>query len=194
MDAVQPRRLVWRASAGALARPGDRLEALVLVVILAAGLVVIGLGVRLGEAMASGLADSERNLRAGQYSSLATVAPGAWPMIGSPAEGAAPRWIVPVTWESPGGPRSGRVTLDHGPAAGEVVPIVGDPDGGAVPARALGDPVVNAYVVGVVAVLAGWVFLALLWLVIEMAYMRHHYARWAAEWERVEPLWSGRPR
>jgi hypothetical protein len=52
--------------------------------------------------------------------------------------------------------------------------------------------VVSACVVGVVAVLAGWVLLALLWLGIEMAFVRQHCARWEAEWQRVEPLWSGR--
>jgi hypothetical protein len=192
MDAVQPRRRMWRASSGALARPSDRLEAVVLAVILAAGLAVIVLGIRLGDATAHGLADAERNLRPGQYTVLATVAPGAFPLVSSPAEGAAPMWIVPVTWDSPAGPSSARVALDHSPAAGESVPIVADPDSGAVPARAPGDPVVSAYVVGVVAVLAGWVLLALLWLGIEMAFVRQHCARWEAEWQRVEPLWSGR--
>ena len=194
MDAVHPRRRMWRASSGALARPGDRLEALALAVILAAGLAVIVLGIRLGNATAHALANPELNMRAGEYPALATVAPGASPMISSSMEGAALMWVVPVTWDSPTGPRAGRVTLDHGPAAGEAIPIVADPDGRVVPARPPGDPVVGACVVGVIAVLAGWVFLALLWFAIEMAFVRYHCTRWAADWERVEPVWSGRRR
>lgn len=56
MDVTHHRLSPWRSSRSSLARTGDRIEAVVLTLALAGGLVAVGAGVWAGQAMAAGLA------------------------------------------------------------------------------------------------------------------------------------------
>lgn len=56
MDVTHHRRSPWQSSRGSLARPGDRVEAIVLTLVLAGGLAAVGAGVLAGQAVAAGLA------------------------------------------------------------------------------------------------------------------------------------------
>lgn len=194
MDVTPRRRLPWRPPGGSsLARPSDRIEALVLAVLLAGGFAMVGVGIWTGHAMADALAQHGRRTQAAEYAASAVAAGDARPVIG-PASDGPPLWGVPVTWRTPSGPAGGgSVLLDQPVTVGEPVRVVVD-HAGRPRAEQSGEPADAPLVVGVVTVLAGWLLLALLWLATGSMLARRHAAALVLEWERVEPLWSGRSR
>ncbi|WP_051581808.1 hypothetical protein [Pseudonocardia acaciae] len=190
MDVTHHRRRPWRSSGGSLARPSDRIEALILAVLFAAGFAVVGIGIWAGHATADGLARHGPRVQAAEYAAQAVATGDARSFAGAGPNGVVP-WSVPVAWSTPSGPASGSVLVDHAVAAGAPVPVVVDRAGrprAAQPPRLSGAPVV----VGVVTVLAGWLLLASLWLLTNSGMACLHAAGLDAEWERVEPMWSGR--
>lgn len=190
MDVTHHRRLPWRSSGGSLARTSDRIEALVLAVLFAAGFAVVGIGFWAGHATADGLARHGSRAQAGEYAAQAVATGDARPFGGAGSVGVVP-WSVPVAWSTESGPAGGSVLVDHAVAAGEPVSVVVDRSGRprAVQApRLSGAPVA----VGVVTIFAGWLLLASLWLLTESGMARRHTAGLDLERERVEPLRSGR--
>lgn len=191
MDVRHRRRLPGRPSGGSLARPGDRLEALILALLLAAGLAAVGVGAWAGNATADALSGAPR---AGEYAATARATEASRPVVGPGADGAAPMRRVQVAWSTPEGATGhGPVLLHRDVAVGAPVPVPVVVDAGRP--RAQLEPSGRTLVtlsMAVPSVLAGWLMLALLWLATESVIARRRAAAWEAEWERIEPLWSGR--
>jgi hypothetical protein len=78
------------------------------------------------------------------------------------------------------------------PAVSTVTIWVNEHDEVAPPPADAHSAVVAGVVVGILVVAAGWSMLFACWLVVRRAIERVNHARWADEWSRVEPLWSGR--
>ncbi|WP_028927877.1 Rv1733c family protein [Pseudonocardia acaciae] len=192
MDVRHHRRLPGRPPGGSLARPGDRIEALVLALLLAAGLATVGLGAWAGNATADALSAGPR---AGEYAATATATEASYPVIGPGSDAVAPMRRVPVAWPTPDGATGhGTVLLHRDVAAGEPVPVVVDTTGRPRTGHEPGGRTPVTLTVAVPSVLAGWLLLALLWLATESVVARRRASAWEAEWERIEPLWSGRSR
>jgi hypothetical protein len=189
MDVRNRGRPPWPPWGGSLVRPSDRIEAVVLAVLVAAGLAVLGLGVWAGHAMGEALAQPGPRTQAGEYVATAVATGDAWPVTGPGSDG-LPLWRVSVTWPTPSGLAGGSVLVDLPVTAGEPVPVVVDGDGRprAEQLGLAGAPVA----VGLVTVLAGWLLLASLWLATGSMLARRHAAALDLEWKRVEPPWSGR--
>jgi hypothetical protein len=192
MDVRHRRRLSGRPSGVSLARPGDRVEAFVLILLLAAALVVVGVGVWAANATADSLAEGP-SAATREYAATATAVEDSHPVVGPGADGAPPMWQVPLAWSRPdGAPGHGTVLLGRAVAAGDAVPIVVDATGQPRAEHGLGGPALIGLAVGVHVILFGWLLLAQLWLVTESVVARRRAAAWAAEWERIERLWSAR--
>jgi hypothetical protein len=102
---------------------------------------------------------------------------------------------APATWNAPDGtPRTGTVPVLGSQPAGATVPIWTDRSTGAV-----APPPVDTLQAGVTAVvgallvlLVGVLVLLGLRAVVHARCAARNHAAWAREWERYEPLWSGR--
>jgi hypothetical protein len=102
---------------------------------------------------------------------------------------------APATWvASDGSPRTGTVAVLGSQPAGSIVPIWTDRGTGAI-----APPPVDTLQAGVTAVvgallvlLVGVLVLLGLRAVVRARCAAYNHAAWAREWERYEPLWSGR--
>ena len=78
-------------------------------------------------------------------------------------------------------------------SAGTTVPVWVDRAGRLAPAvPGAHDAVVVGAKVGLGAAFTGGLLLVLAWLAVEDFVDQRNGAAWAREWEKVEPLWSGR--
>jgi hypothetical protein len=174
-----------------LARASDRLQALLTTLLVAAGFAMVVVAVSWAGSVTEDLRGEHPAIARGEYSASAVVT-GRSAALVIPVSGDAPMWSVPLRWSDHSQPRTGRVILDHPVATGGSVDVVVDAAGLPRPARCMGNPVLSGWMVGVISLLTGWTVLLVLWAGVEQLFARYHAARWAAEWERVEPTWSGR--
>lgn len=119
---------------------------------------------------------------------LAPAHETAQPMVVGAEVPTPARWAVPG-----GGQRTGHLWVEPGLERGVTVPVWLDASG--EPAESPGTTTeagVSGLVAGIGAVLGGWFVLAVLAAVARGRLAAADDRRWAAEWARVEPLWSGR--
>jgi hypothetical protein len=97
-----------------------------------------------------------------------------------------------VTWADPlGMPHAGTLDLDRPVPVGTSLPVWVGPDGGPrIPHPS--EAAASGVLAGIWALLTGWLVLALLWMGVERLVLRRNCRRWADEWRRVEPIWTGR--
>ena len=103
---------------------------------------------------------------------------------------------VPARYTTPDGTERQVDAPVLGPLpAGTTVPIWVDRSGTitSAPARSA-DAVADAAVSGGGVVAGGVVVLGGIWMAVRACLLRLNTARWAREWEQVEPQWSGRTR
>ena len=101
---------------------------------------------------------------------------------------------VRATWTGPDGVAvTGQVPVRDQRPAGAEMRIWLDA-GGRVASAPMdhGAAVVVGWIRGVLAALCGWSLLALAWTGVRRAVAARNAAVWQRDWERIEPLWSGR--
>lgn len=186
------RHLVRRLllGAGPLKRTTDRLHALSRVVVLAAALVAVPLGVAVDATVSSMLhqtAHAEAAARTTRTATLLTAAPEATDGGDVLARG---------QWPGPDGrTMTGRVFAPSGASAGSTVTVWVDHTGRLTtePVRD-GDIAVQSITSGIVAGLCLLCLVLLLHLLVVHLLDRTRLRRWGVEWASIEPLWAGRAR
>ena len=169
-----------------LRRPADRIEAAVIV-----GLVAVFLTVAVAAMCFAGhLYQSEHTAAARLRPAVAVLTQPA-PAAITPAAAAAARWRLPNGTE-----RSGTLTTVTAPAihyapAGTSVPVwlnrAGQPQ---APPPSLGGMILNALLAGVIITTVTAVVLTLCYYLCRMALDRHRLARWESAWATVGPRWT----
>lgn len=177
-----------RARSGGLARASDRVEASALVLLLAAGLGMIGAAFCLGGVVAADTGQRERNWLETSYATSA-VTTGIGVVV---PDSAAQVALAPARWADPAGRQhTGNVELAWAPVPGTSLAVRVGADG----TTRVGDvatPTTVGLIIGIWTLFAGWVVIGLLWLAVERLVQRYNCRRWADAWVRVEPIWSGR--
>ena len=173
-------------------RGTDRLEDALAWVLIAVGLlVVVGAvfaGVRAGAEAAERvrIAQGERVRAEAVVVDVAAV-PDAEP------EAESADWVTVRYTDLAGRTREGALWLTGAPPVGTSVQVWVDRAGRLAPAvPGAHDAVVVGAIVGLGAAFTGGLLLVLAWLAVEAFVDKRNGAAWAREWEKVEPLWSGR--
>lgn len=185
------RRVPFRAlRSGGLARVSDRFEALITALFLVIGLLMIGVAFRAGAHTSATTLRHEREWLAASYAADAAITSVREVHAG---DGPVARTAL-VTWTDPvGASHSGKVEPIRAVTVGARLAIRVGGDGN----PRLSQPS-NAAATGVTAglwsLLTGWVALGLLSIGLRVLMIRYNCRRWAAEWLRVEPIWTGRQR
>ncbi|GLY49862.1 hypothetical protein [Lentzea sp. NBRC 102530] len=178
-----------------LATAGDRVEGAV----LAFGLAVSLLAVPVAGAVGSEVYATDRTRvaveQAGRHQVDAFLVEDAPPVIGPGERGG----VVETTWARArwrlpdGSAREGAVQARFDAPAGSKVPIWVDENGGVSTAPLTAEGAgINAVILGLLLWAAVTGAMALLHLVTSWTHRRVRARRWAAEWRRVAPEWTGR--
>ena len=185
---------VWRPDSNPLRRTTDRVEGVVIAVLI---------GTFLSGAPAAALAAGHAAAAGG----LRTVhAQASWHRVPAVLLGKAPARphpmfqgsldpLVPARWRAPDGtPHTGKVFAPEGAAAGSTVLVWTDGAG-----RLTASPVQRGDVIAGTALAAGMAavgvaaLLAVLGLLTRWLLDRRRLAAWHAHWELTGPQWTGRP-
>jgi hypothetical protein len=174
---------------GRAGRWTDHVEDVAAWVLLAAGLLLILVGVVLGIGVHNGMVQqghAEAVDRTPASATLLDSAPIAY------AEATGPPVDVHGTWKDRWGTtHTGLVTAAQGLDAGTTVPIWIDRSGAAVPEpMSARDALATAWITAGLATVAGVLVLAVVWAVLGRVLMTCNCAAWEQEWRQVAPLWS----
>jgi hypothetical protein len=178
----------WLFSRNELRRPADRIEAAVIVSLVAAFLTAA-----VGAACFAGhLYQSQHTAAAGLRPAVATLSqPG--PVVTTPAAAVRARWRLPN-----GTRRSGTLTTVTAPAiydasGGTLVHIwldrSGDPE---VPPPSPGEMIFSALLTGITDTAGAAVVLTLCYMFCRKVLDRHRLAGWESAWAAVGPRWTSR--
>jgi len=189
------RRLVrrWRPDGNPLRRTSDRIEAVLLALLVAAFLCGGPLaGIAAGRAAAASSVRAE-HAQAGAHrvaAALLQQAPGkSHPMFQTPLEP-----LVPARWKAPDGTlRTGQIYAPAGAAAGSTVLVWVDRSGRltASPMQR-GNMIEEVALAASLATIAVAAVLAVLGLVTGWVLDRRRLAAWDARWRTTGPQWTGR--
>jgi len=174
---------------GRAGRWTDHVEDVAAWVLLAAGLLLVLVGVVLGIGVHNGMVQqghAEAVDRTPASATLLDSAPIAY------AEATGPPVDVHGTWKDRWGTtHTGLVTAAQGLDAGTTVPIWIDRSGAAVPEpMSARDALATAWITAGLATVAGEMVLAVVWAVLGRVLMTCNCAAWEQEWRQVAPLWS----
>ena len=183
----------WRPDSNPLRRTSDRIEAVLLAILMAAFLCGAPLaGIAAGRAAAASNMRAEHAL-AGVHRVAAVLlhqAPGkSHPMFQAPLEP-----LVPARWKAPDGTlRTGEIYAPAGAAAGSTV-LVWTDRSGRLTASPLqhGDVIEEVALAASLATIAVAAVLAVLGLVTRWVLDRRRLAAWDARWRATGPQWTGR--
>lgn len=186
MDLRTPREHGGPASA-ALLRPTDHARRAVRRAQLLLGLVAVVVAVPVGIAAGQG-SPGPSSGRLSVSAELLEPAPAAETAVTGAAVPTPARWSTPD-----GATHTGRLWAEAGLARGAQVTATIDPSGRPVePGSPAEDPSVTGLLAGTAVVVTCWVLLVLAGIAAHRRLAALDSRRWAAEWARVEPLWSGR--
>jgi hypothetical protein len=183
----------WRPDGNPLRRTSDRVEAVLLAILIVAFLSGAPLAaIAAGRAAAAGSMRAE-HAQAGAYRVAAVLlqhAPGkSHPMFQAPLEP-----TVPARWKAPDGtPRTGEIYAPVGAAAGSTV-LVWTDRSGQLTASPLqqGDMVEDVAVAASLATIAVAAVLAVFGLLTRWVLDRRRLAAWDVRWRATGPQWTGR--
>jgi len=183
----------WRPDGNPLRRTSDRIEAVLLAILIAAFLCGAPLAaIAAGRAAAAGSMRAE-HAQAGAYRVAAVLlqhAPGkSHPMFQAPLEP-----TVPARWKAPDGtPRTGEIYAPVGAAAGSTV-LVWTDRSGQLTASPLqqGDLLEDVALAASLATIAVAAVLAVLGLLTRWVLDRRRLAAWDVRWRATGPQWTGR--
>jgi hypothetical protein len=115
-------------------------------------------------------------------------------VLAEPATRLGPQQVR-ATWTGPDGVAvTGQVPVRDQRPAGAEVSVWLDARGHITsPPMDQGAAAVVGWIRGVLVALCGWSLLALAWTGVRRAVAARNAAAWQRDWERIEPLWSGRP-
>ena len=176
--------------AGRAGRWTDRVEDVAAWVLLAAGLLLVLVGVVLGIGVYDGMVQQGHAEAVDRTPASATLLDSA-PTIAY-AEATGPPVDVHATWKDRWGTtHTGLVTAPQGLDAGSTVPIWIDRSGAAVPEpMSARDALGMAGITAGLVIVAGVMVLAVVWAVLGRVLMAYDCAAWEQEWRLVAPLWS----
>jgi len=183
----------WRPDGNPLRRTSDRIEAVLLAMLIAAFLCGAPLaGIAAGRAAAAGSMQAG-HARAGAYRVAAVLlqhAPGkSHPMFQAPLEP-----TVPARWKAPDGTlHTGEIYAPVGAAAGSTV-LVWTDRSGQLTASPLpqGDMVEDVALAASLATIAVAAVLAVIGLLTRWVLDRRRLAAWDVRWRATGPQWTGR--
>jgi len=183
----------WRPDGNPLRRTSDRIEAVLLAILIAAFLCGAPLaGIAAGQAAAASSMRAE-HAQASVHRVAAVLlkqAPGkAHPMFQAPLEP-----LVPAQWKAPNGTlRTGEVYAPAGAAAGSTVLVWTDRSGQltASPMQH-GDMIEEVALAASLATIAVGAVLAAAGLLARWVLDRRRLAAWDARWRATGPQWTGR--
>jgi hypothetical protein len=182
-------RLGWLLlGRNALRRPVDRIEAAVIICLVAAFLTVA-----VAAACFAGHICQSQRAAAARLRPAAAVLSQPGPVATSPVPAARARWPLPNGTE-----HSGTLTTVTAPAignapAGTSVQLRLDRSGKPlVPPPSLGDTIFTALLVGIIPTAGATVVLILSYRLCRMVLDRHRLARWESAWEATGPRWTSR--
>ncbi len=191
MDVRSHRGRVPRSRRNELVRASDRLEGLVAVVLLAAGLAAIVVALWIGNATADGERERERLWVATSHPVTATVTGRGHSTPRPAGDGVNSPWFTPVSWTESDGTRHDYTMPLYTPAPmGAQVPVRVDSTGQPKTSDAY-HPTSVGFIVGLFALLTAWVALGLLWLLVERLLLWHNLGLWDAEWRQAQRSWAG---
>lgn len=178
--------------AGPLKRTTDRLHALSRVVVLAAMLAAVPVGVAVAGRVAGVLHATAAVQTATRTERVATLLADA--PVASGTDGG--EVLAHGQWLGPSGRAvTGRVLASSGAVAGSTVTVWVDRAGRITePPMRADDIAVQSFAAGTVAALGLPCLVLLLHLLAVQLLDRARLRRWTAEWSTVEPLWAGRTR
>jgi hypothetical protein len=183
----------WRPDGNPLRRTSDRIEAVLLAILIAAFLCGAPLaGIAAGRAAAAGSMRAE-HAQAGAHRVAAVLlqhAPGkSHPMFQAPLEP-----TVPAQWKAPDGTlRTGEIYAPVGAAAGSTVLVWTDRSGQLTTSPLeQGDVVEDVALAASLATIAVAAVLAVLGLLTRWVLDRRRLAAWDVRWRATGPHWTGR--
>lgn len=197
MNTMPMSRLVHAAFPGRnrLATTGDRVEGAVLVVTVLVVLLTIPVAAATGSEIYGTQKEQVAEEQRTRHRVDAVLMEDAPPTIGaSERGGVVESGPVPAMWRLPNGmARQGTVQAHYDAKAGATVPIWINENGDLSVAPLTTE---GAAINGTVLALLLWSgvsgAMALLYLATRFAHKRIRLRRWASEWERIAPDWTGR--
>ncbi len=190
MDVRNHRGRGLRSRRNELVRPSDRVEGLVAVVLLAAGMAAVGVALWIGNSAADGERERQSRWVATSHPVTVTVTGRGHATPGPAGDGVNSPWFTPVTWTESDGTRHNYTMPLYAPAPmGAQVPVRVDVTGQPKTPDAY-HPTSVGFIVGAFALLTAWIALGLLWLLVERLLLWHNLGLWEAEWRRAQRSWA----
>jgi hypothetical protein len=194
-DQKPPDQQPHRAAARRLPRRStDWVEGVASAVLIALG-VLAGCAAPLVGLHTDATITQQARLDAAQHDRVAAVLIRDVALIPAPeGRGPSPAALTPARWVGRDGlEHTGVIPVRDPLQAGQRVTAWVDHDNRVVPAPTSDtDAFVLAFGVGLAVASTAAATLLLLWYVLASVIMARNYARWAREWEHIEPRWSGR--
>ncbi|MFE0464046.1 hypothetical protein ACFW1A_32810 [Kitasatospora sp. NPDC058965] len=175
-----------------LCRRLDRSRSRLLLALVFAVVASVAVAVLVGVTVLRSGQAQDRQLQAHRHRVSATTTDAA---VASSDPALNGRAQAPAVWTyPPTGRGSGLVTVPIGTPSGATVTAVLDDHGNPVAPQDVGGPLANALLLGSTTLLAGWMLTDAGFSLRRRALDRRADRDWDADWELVEPSWSGRHR